>query len=515
MSSQNDDAPRYAEEGPAATAGQPWKVLIADDDRAVHAVTKLALGGTAFHGRPVTWIDAYSGEEAVTLMREHPDVALVLMDIVMEHDSAGLQAAQRIREELDNKLVRIAVRTGQPGVANEESVVRRYGIDAYREKTELTTPRLSTLVHTSLAHYQQLRQLEVTRAGLQRVIEATLAMFRLPTMPDLACGLVHELSALLWGRDAAQGSVSGVVAVQPTQGPAQIIAATGEHAPHVGQPLEALADARAREHLALALRRRAGGSDAHYHSALFHTLDGDEIAVYVGGNSPIAPEDSTLAELFCRNMAAALGSRLPRQGSNLAVALTDALEARSRETGNHVRRVAEYARLLGQLAGLDARSTHLLFLAAPLHDAGKIGIPDAVLHKPGAHTAEERAIMRSHAELGQRIFAQADSPVLEAAAIVAGQHHERWDGKGYPNGTRGEDIHVYGRIIALIDVFDALTHPRCYKDAWPLHRALDYLVEESGRRFDPALVELFMQHLDRFLEIHDRLRDPPAAEPAD
>ena len=133
MNSPKDEAPRYADEGPTATARQPWKVLIADDDRSVHAVTKLALGGTAFHGRPVAWFDAYSGEEAVSLMRQHPDVALVLMDVVMEHDSAGLQAAQRIREELDNKLVRIAVRTGQPGVAHEESVVRRYGIDAYRE----------------------------------------------------------------------------------------------------------------------------------------------------------------------------------------------------------------------------------------------------------------------------------------------------------------------------------------------------------------------------------------------
>jgi response regulator RpfG family c-di-GMP phosphodiesterase len=511
MSSHEDEAPRYADEGPATAALQPWKVLIADDDRAVHAVTKLALGSTAFHGRPVAWFDAYSGEEAVALMRQHPDVALVLMDVVMEHDSAGLQAAQRIREELDNKLVRIAVRTGQPGVANEESVVRRYGIDAYREKTELTTPRLSTLVHTSLAHYQQLRQLEVTRAGLHRVIEATLAMFQLHTLADLACGLVHQLSTLLARPEAAPGSVSGIVAVQPTEGPATVITATGEHAPHVGQPLERLADARARAGLTQALKRRAGGSDAHYYSAHFHTLDGDEIAAYVGSVAPIAPEDATLAELFCRNMAAALQSNLPRQGSTLAAALTDALEARSRETGNHVRRVAEYARLLGQLAGLDARSTHVLFLAAPLHDAGKIGIPDAVLHKPGAHTAEETAIMRSHAELGQRIFAQPDSPVLEAAAIVAGQHHERWDGKGYPNGMRGEDIHVYGRITALVDVFDALTHPRCYTDVWPLHQALDYIVEQSGRRFDPALVELFMQNLDQFLEIHERLRDAAGA----
>lgn len=192
-------------------------------------------------------------------------------------------------------------------------------------------------------------------------------------------------------------------------------------------------------------------------------------------------------------------------------AMREAVEARSRETGAHVRRVAEYARLLGQLAGLDAQNTQLLYLAAPLHDAGKIAIPDDVLHKPGRHTAAESVIMRSHAELGRQFFVDHDSPVLRAAAIVAGQHHERWDGQGYPNGIRGEEIHIFGRVTALADVFDALTHPRCYKEAWPLDRALEYLVRESGSRFDPTLVELFMQNLDQFLDIYERLRDPAGA----
>ncbi len=204
------------------------------------------------------------------------------------------------------------------------------------------------------------------------------------------------------------------------------------------------------------------------------------------------------------------GPVLQDKEHDMVVSLSEAIGARSPETGNHVRRVAEYARLLGQLAGLDARSTRLLYLAAPLHDAGKIGIPDAVLHKSGAHTEAESEIMRTHAELGRRLFARPGSPVLEAAAIVAGEHHEHWDGGGYPNGIRGEEIHVYGRITALVDVFDALIHPRCYKEAWPLHRALDYLVEQSGRRFDPALVELFMQNLEQFLEIHERLGEAPA-----
>lgn len=201
-----------------------------------------------------------------------------------------------------------------------------------------------------------------------------------------------------------------------------------------------------------------------------------------------------------------------RAAGTVIAEISRAIASRSPETGWHVRRVAEYSRLLGELAGLDSAEAELLYLAAPLHDTGKIAIPDDVLHKPGPHTSEESTIMRTHAELGRRFFSDQDSPVMRAAAIVAGQHHERWDGQGYPDGIRGEQIHIFGRVTALADVFDALTHPRCYKPAWPLHQALDYLVQESGSRFDPALVELFMRHLDRFLEIYERLRDPGGPE---
>ncbi|MGH8481000.1 MAG: HD-GYP domain-containing protein [Nevskiaceae bacterium] len=203
-----------------------------------------------------------------------------------------------------------------------------------------------------------------------------------------------------------------------------------------------------------------------------------------------------------------MGSSVPKDAETMVAELSRAIESRSRETGRHVRRVAEYSRLLGELAGLDSETAGLLYQAAPLHDAGKIAIPDDVLHKPGPHTEAESTIMRTHAELGRQFFVEHDSPVMRAAAIVAGQHHERWDGRGYPNGIRGEAIHIFGRVIALADVFDALTHPRCYKPAWPLHQALEYIVQESGSRFDPSLVELFMSHLDRFLDIYERLRDP-------
>lgn len=182
-------------------------------------------------------------------------------------------------------------------------------------------------------------------------------------------------------------------------------------------------------------------------------------------------------------------------------------ETRSKETGNHVKRVAEYSALMGELLGLSQAECALLRDASPMHDIGKVGIPDAVLHKPGRLTPEEWQIMMTHARLGYEMLQASHRPVMEAAATIALQHHEKWNGKGYPNGLAGEDIHLYGRIVALADVFDALGSDRCYKRAWPDEKIFTLLQEESGQQFQPQLVSLFFTHLDRFLAIREQFRD--------
>lgn len=179
-------------------------------------------------------------------------------------------------------------------------------------------------------------------------------------------------------------------------------------------------------------------------------------------------------------------------------------ETRSRETGDHVRRVAEYSKLLAVLYGLDEAEANLLKLASPMHDIGKVGIPDAILNKPGKLDEAEFAVMFTHAEMGYEMLKHSQRKILKAAATVAREHHEKWDGSGYPRGLSGEDIHIYGRITAIADVFDALGHDRVYKKAWELQEILDLLHEERGRHFDPKLVDIFMENLDAILEIRDR-----------
>ncbi len=182
-------------------------------------------------------------------------------------------------------------------------------------------------------------------------------------------------------------------------------------------------------------------------------------------------------------------------------------ESRSKETGYHVKRVAEYSRLLAVKVGISAEEAALLSNASPMHDIGKVGIADTILLKPGKLSEEEFAVMKTHSEIGYNILKGSERPLLKTAGIVAHQHHERFDGNGYPQGLKGEEIHIYARITAVADVFDALGSDRCYKEAWSLDKILAFFKEERGRQFDPTLVDLFFDNLDEFLQIRDSYID--------
>ncbi len=182
-------------------------------------------------------------------------------------------------------------------------------------------------------------------------------------------------------------------------------------------------------------------------------------------------------------------------------------ESRSEETGNHVKRVAEYSRILAQKYGLKNEEIEILTQASPMHDIGKVGIPDSILNKPGKLTDEEFKIMRTHANLGYKMLHGSDRPLLKSAAIVAYEHHEKWDGTGYPRGLKGKEIHICGRITAIADVFDALGSDRVYKKAWSDDKIFELFKDQSGKHFDPELVDIFFKHIDEFLKIREEFQD--------
>lgn len=195
-------------------------------------------------------------------------------------------------------------------------------------------------------------------------------------------------------------------------------------------------------------------------------------------------------------------SELEKSQKEMIYVLTELMEFTSDETGKHIKRVAEHSRLLATLhPALSADDAEVIFHAAPMHDIGKVMIPDAILNKPGKYTPEEFEIMKTHTIKAHDFLKSSKRKIMKAADIIAYQHHEKWDGTGYPQGLKGDEIHLYGRIVALADVFDALSHKRVYKEAWDIKDTLEYIVSNRGTHFDPSLVDLLQNNLDEFLEI--------------
>jgi putative two-component system response regulator len=193
--------------------------------------------------------------------------------------------------------------------------------------------------------------------------------------------------------------------------------------------------------------------------------------------------------------------------------LGKAAEFRDDETGKHIERIADYVELIADYIGMADDQKKILKGAAPMHDVGKIGIPDSILLKPGKLTDEEFNIIKLHTIIGGRILSGTTLPLLELAKEIALTHHERYDGTGYPFGLAGEQIPLSGRIVALIDVFDALTSDRIYKAAWPMEKTLDYIKEQKAKQFDPILVDAFMNLSDKIIDIKIKKADQIRAKP--
>lgn len=197
----------------------------------------------------------------------------------------------------------------------------------------------------------------------------------------------------------------------------------------------------------------------------------------------------------------------------ITLRLGRAAEFRDLETGMHTKRISEMSRLLGEMAGLSHEECETLKFAAPLHDVGKVGIPDSILLKPGRLTDEEMEVMRLHTVIGGKILENDKGyPVLKMGRIIALQHHEKWDGTGYPERMHGQDIHVFGRIVSIVDVFDALRSTRPYKQQMSLAQALQIMRDGHGTFFDPGLLELFVHHVEEFDDLRNLFADSPQEE---
>lgn len=512
----DDDPAAPVDAATEAEPPAPWIVLIVDDDVAIHATTKMVLRGFRFEGRTVEFLSAASAAEARAILHRTPGVAAILLDVVMESDDAGLQLVRYIRNDLNNRKVRIILRTGQPGQAPEREVIVNYDINDYKAKSELTSQKLFTATVAALRSYQHIATIEQSRRGLEKIVDGASALFEQRSLQSFIQGVLMQMGSLL---KSAQGSFLCTIA-GPSPGPdpqddLKVLAGSGAFEGAAGKPVGDVVGRDILDDIAAALDERRAVHRHRHCVVAFRSREHAASVIYVEGTEPLSVVDRQLIEIFCGKVAVGFDNVLLYERLGLTQratvhALGMLAEYKDEATGDHVRRIGRWSRLIAEELRrrgvapelLDDEFIERIELASMLHDVGKVAIPDAILKKPGALTDEELVVMRSHADIGGRLLTEAADiagghSYLSMGADIALSHHERFDGAGYPRSLGGRDIPLAGRIVAVADVYDALLHARPYKPAWERSEVLALIKRESGRHFDPLVVEALISVLAR------------------
>lgn len=493
-----------------------WKVLIVDDEPEVHAVTKLALSDFVLNEKSLEFLSAYSGEEAKEIFRNHDDIAVVLLDVVMETDDAGLNVAEYIRNDLDNHFTRIILRTGQPGQAPEKDVIINYDINDYKSKTELTAQKLFTVIIAALRSYRDIITIEESRAGLEKIIDASADLFSIRSLELFVQGLIQQMASILGCSQHAAYITSAKSTPNPIRGSnAQdlfIFAGNGDYAEKEGKTLT---EALTKEQLA-SCQQALTEQDIIYGDdhivAYCYSKSTQGALLYLSGlPKRVSDIDRKLVKLFSENVQIAFDNVLMTceiEGTQREIIERLGCAMEYQTSGKmHLRRMVEMAGILGRGIGMSRDRVEILKLAVPLHDVGNSRVPEAILNKTTPLSEEEQLEIRKHAEFGYQILKDSDRPTIRLAATLAKEHHERWDGSGYPNQIKGDAIALESRIAALVDVFDALVNTRPYKDAWPVDKVVATISSERGRHFDPTLVDYLLQNIDDFFAVQSQYQD--------
>jgi len=487
-----------------------YKILIVDDEESVHELTLLALKYVRFNDRGLEILHAYSAAEAEVIIAKESDLAVILLDVVMESDSAGLDLVKTVREKIKNHIVRIILRTGQPGQAPENEVILNYDINDYKNKTELTVEKLFSSMITALRSYNDLVRIEKSKHALAKVLESTSSLVKFKSIDKFFCGLLEQVVYLMYAEPSVYKDDLSAYLGFYSRDKLYVELGTGIFDDIATR--KKIIEVEYKDKIEKILENHEKYKEKD--SLLFYHKNSDMTALLIlfKGNVDAIDVDDDLFDLFIKNASITFDNLIlvkdvKRNQKDTIYKLSEVAEQRSEETGYHVKRVAYFAKEIGEELGLNPIEVDELFSAAPMHDIGKIGIRDGVLKKPGSLTPEEFEEMKLHSVRGYELLHTSDKELLKASAIIAHEHHEHFDGNGYPRGLAGDEIHIFARITALCDVFDALSSKRIYKEAWPMDEVLEFIKKERGKQFDPNIVDAFFIRLEKILILKERFKD--------
>lgn len=475
----------------------PWKLLVVDDEPDVRALTLLNLRDFHFAGRALQFIEAGSAAEALLQLALHPDISVALVDVVMETDDAGLRLVEAIRRDLKNLMMRIVIRTGQPGAAPERYVIDHFDIDDYKDKTELTAQKLYTTTRSALKAYRDLQTIDLNRRGLEAVLEATpqLYQFQRKTLETFFQGVLMQVIALCnLTHSGLISTFDGVLTTLDGDG-MHIMAGAGDLDPAIAESkrLDEIVGLCSR---AVSERELPDGLREETLIVPLTVRDQAIGFIYLEASDEITDTDRALIKVMANQCSAAmenfhLQANLQESYEQVVETLALVAEFKDSTTGDHIRRLADFTARLSLEMGLNDDQANEFARAARLHDVGKVGISDAILKKPGKLTSDEFDIIKLHTTIGGTLLSRI--PALSMSREVALRHHERWDGLGYPDGLAGEAIPLVSRIVAVADVFDALVTRRPYKEPWTVEQAVAEIGNNSGIRYDPEVVRALLR----------------------
>ncbi|MEO5357387.1 MAG: DUF3369 domain-containing protein [Nitrospirae bacterium YQR-1] len=494
----------FAEERHLPSVRKQWKVMIVDDEEDIHKVTKLALGKLNFKNKKIDFVSAYSGREAMRLIKEHPDTAVILLDVVMEDDDSGLQLVKYIRDELKNKFVRIILRTGQPGQAPEEHVIIDYDINDYKTKEELTDKKLFTTVIASLRSFTDIKIIESNRRGLERIIEATASLSDVESVKILVTGMLSLLISILrLENDSIFGQTVGFFS-DKTNGDFLILSGTGSYEGSAGKKVKEAINPTVLKNIDSACQEQKSLFFDNHCIVFFQNNKYLNSFLYLEGFTAFDDHDRELIERFCVNVSNALEKALLQERietvKSLAInSILKLTECICTNDCSHIHRSGKTAGLLagalmakGRLYGTDdVTFPHLLEVATTVyHDIGRLcNVEDDILNLSKLDENMIRDISEYLFivnEVIERALEINGNKYLHMAMDIIRHKYTRFDGAGFPHSLSGEEIPISARIAYVSDFYDCLTSGKV--GAMDSKSALLSIKKHAGSVFDPDIV---------------------------
>ncbi|KHD35220.1 metal-dependent phosphohydrolase [Clostridium acetobutylicum] len=492
-----------------------FKIILLSKNKQIHDFLSEIIHSAKFENASINILHAYSVEECKTIVVNNSDTALLFIDsentINLRSVNNELFIVTYIRDVLKNRSLQVILRNNFSGKYTPDKIIMKYEINQFIYNN-LDSSMILSSIFASLKAFENIEASEKGKKGLEQVIKSSSNIFEIHSLHKFAVGMLNQLSLIIKSGSNLPFLNTSCFVASKKGNHFYILLGRGRFSSHINENIFDVISTKTMKEFKTVVSAKKNKYSRDHFILYFNNNSDYQMLIYFEKLKKLPKSSVTIIDLFCKNMNIAfdnvcLNHELESTQKEIIFTLGEISEVRSHETGHHVKRVAEYSNLLALRYGLTQREAEIIKLASPMHDVGKLAIPDSILNKPASLTNEEFEIMKTHSKIGYDMLKSSNRKLMKSAAIIALEHHERFDGTGYPYGLSGKDIHIYGRITSIADVFDALGTKRVYKDAWSLNKILLHFRREKGRQFDPKLIEIFFENLDKILTIRRTFSD--------